>query len=63
MALLLILVILTLCTVAFRYRRRRLYKLAAQFPSTNNELPVIGVAYAMAGNTQGEWKVFNSNIG
>ncbi|KAL0840546.1 hypothetical protein ABMA28_015764 [Loxostege sticticalis] len=36
----------------FRFRRRRLYKLASLLPSPDSELPVLGIAYKFAGNTE-----------
>ncbi|KAL4708377.1 hypothetical protein ACJJTC_019613 [Scirpophaga incertulas] len=45
-------VALLLWTAVFRYRRRNMYKLAAKIPSAGNDLPVIGIAHSLAGDTE-----------
>ncbi|KOB70439.1 Uncharacterized protein OBRU01_15358 [Operophtera brumata] len=39
-------------TVVYRYRRRNMYRLAASMPALKEELPVIGVAHYLTGNTE-----------
>ncbi|KOB65322.1 Cytochrome P450, partial [Operophtera brumata] len=41
-------------TVVFRYRRRNMYRLAATIPALKEELPIIGVAHYLTGNTEGK---------
>ncbi|KOB58062.1 Cytochrome CYP341A13, partial [Operophtera brumata] len=41
-------------TVVYRYRRRNIYRLAASIPAPKEELPVIGVAHVLTGNTEGK---------
>ncbi|KAL4708412.1 hypothetical protein ACJJTC_019648 [Scirpophaga incertulas] len=36
----------------YRFRRRNMYKFAAKIPSVDSELPVIGVAHTLTGNTE-----------
>ncbi|XP_059048275.1 cytochrome P450 4c3-like [Achroia grisella] len=43
---------LVLWIVVFRYRRRRMYKLASMIPGPKEELPIIGVAHTLVGNTE-----------
>lgn len=45
---------LALWFVVYRYKWRRMYKFAADLPSTGDELPLIGVAHHLAGNAEGE---------
>ncbi|XP_046960456.1 cytochrome P450 4c3-like [Vanessa cardui] len=47
-----LLVVVVLWIVLYRYRRRRMYKLASVIPAPSGELPVIGIARQMAGNTE-----------
>lgn len=44
----------------FRYRRRRMYELAALIKGSNEELPFIGIAHRLVGDTQGELLVLRS---
>ncbi|KAL0840547.1 hypothetical protein ABMA28_015765 [Loxostege sticticalis] len=46
------LIAFALWTVVFRYRRRQMYKLASMIPGTDNELPVIGIAHTLTGDTE-----------
>ncbi|KAM3962932.1 cytochrome P450 4V2-like [Aphomia sociella] len=48
----LIVVVLVLWFVFFRYKRRRMYKLASMIPGSKDELPIIGVAHKLIGNTE-----------
>ncbi|XP_072940755.1 cytochrome P450 4C1-like [Epargyreus clarus] len=52
MILLLCLAVLAVWTIIFRYRRRRMYQLAALVPTSKEELPVIGIAHTLVGNTE-----------
>ncbi|XP_063839462.1 cytochrome P450 4c3-like [Ostrinia nubilalis] len=47
-----VLITLVLWTVVFRYRRQRMYKLAGKIPGPSTELPVIGIAHTLAGDTE-----------
>ncbi|KAM3962933.1 cytochrome P450 4C1-like [Aphomia sociella] len=38
--------------VVYRYRRRRMYELASLIPGPKKELPVIGAAHLLSGNTE-----------
>lgn len=59
---------LVLWVAQFRFRRRRMYQLASKFKPPVDELPFIGIAHKLAGNTEGEsifflvLKIFNSII-
>ncbi|CAH2107548.1 unnamed protein product [Euphydryas editha] len=48
----LLFVVAVLWTIMFRFRRRRMYKLASAIPPPSAELPVIGVMSSLAGNTE-----------
>ncbi|CAH2107550.1 unnamed protein product [Euphydryas editha] len=48
----LLFVVAVLWTIMFRFRRRRMYKLASAIPSSSAELPVIGVASSLVGNAE-----------
>ncbi|OWR40717.1 cytochrome P450 [Danaus plexippus plexippus] len=47
-----LLLALAFWTVAFKYKRRRMYKLAALVPGPKNEYPIIGVAHDLVGTTE-----------
>lgn len=49
----LFLLAIVLWTVTFWYRRRRLYKLASALPRPKDELPLLGLAHTVVGNTEG----------
>ncbi|CAG9785187.1 unnamed protein product [Diatraea saccharalis] len=42
----------TLWVIAFRYRRRQVYKLASKIPPPTKEMPVIGIAHTLIGDTE-----------
>ncbi|CAG9785193.1 unnamed protein product [Diatraea saccharalis] len=42
----------TLWVIAFRYRRRQIYKLASKIPPPKNEMPIIGIAHKFIGDTE-----------
>nr|QLI62189.1 cytochrome P450 40 [Streltzoviella insularis] len=48
----LLLVVLGLWITMYRIRRRRMYKLASLIPGPDEELPVIGVAHTLMGDTE-----------
>ncbi|XP_034824679.1 cytochrome P450 4c3-like [Maniola hyperantus] len=52
MILWLLLVVLVLWTAHFRFRRRRMYELASKVPHPKDELPIIGIAHKLSGNTE-----------
>ncbi|XP_049866094.1 cytochrome P450 4d2-like [Pectinophora gossypiella] len=53
MLLVLLIVLLPLAWMAmFKYRRRHMYKLARPIPAPEVELPVIGIAHKLMGNTE-----------
>ncbi|XP_052750838.1 cytochrome P450 4C1-like [Galleria mellonella] len=52
MLLYLLVIAVVLWIVVFRYRRRRMYKLASMIPGPKGELPLIGVAHTLVGNTE-----------
>ncbi|XP_039749255.1 cytochrome P450 4d2-like [Pararge aegeria] len=52
MILWLLLVVLVLWTAQFRFRRRRMYKMASKYPHPTGELPLIGIAHKLSGNTE-----------
>ncbi|XP_023951630.1 cytochrome P450 4c3 isoform X2 [Bicyclus anynana] len=52
MILWLLLVVLVLWTAQFRFRRRRMYKLASKVSHPKDELPFIGIAHKLSGNTE-----------
>ncbi|XP_047526839.1 cytochrome P450 4c3-like [Vanessa atalanta] len=45
-------VVVVLWIIMYRYRRRRMYKLASVIPAPSGELPVIGIASQLTGNTE-----------
>ncbi|KPJ11283.1 Cytochrome P450 4c3 [Papilio machaon] len=47
----LITVVVVLWIVVFRFRRRKMYELAAKIPGPKEEMPIIGIAHMLAGNT------------
>ncbi|XP_046960863.1 cytochrome P450 4C1-like [Vanessa cardui] len=47
-----LLVVVVLWIILYRYRRRRMYKLASVIPAPCAELPVIGIASYLAGSTE-----------
>lgn len=53
-----LLLALAFWTVAFKYKRRRMYKLAALVPGPKNEYPIIGVAHDLVGTTEGKYDYF-----
>lgn len=42
-------------SLSFWYRRRHMYKLASVIPGTKDELPCIGVAHTLVGDTESEF--------
>lgn len=54
MFLLLLTVVVVLWIALFRFRRRRMYQLAAKIPGPSEELPILGIAHVLAGGTDGE---------
>ncbi|KAL4708421.1 hypothetical protein ACJJTC_019657 [Scirpophaga incertulas] len=52
MFLYLVIIAFFLWIAVFRYKRRNMYKLAAKIPSAGIELPMIGVAHTLAGDTE-----------
>ncbi|CAG9785190.1 unnamed protein product [Diatraea saccharalis] len=42
----------TLWVIAFRYKRQQLYKLASKIPSAKKDMPIVGVAYTVTGDTE-----------
>ncbi|XP_013141073.1 PREDICTED: uncharacterized protein LOC106105328 [Papilio polytes] len=47
----LVTVVLVLWIALFRFRRRRMYQLAAKIPGPSEELPIIGIAHLLAGGS------------
>ncbi|XP_059048276.1 cytochrome P450 4c3-like [Achroia grisella] len=52
MILSLIAVVLVVWTIAYRFKRRKMYKLASLIPAAKDELPLIGLAHSLSGNTE-----------